>query len=134
MHLTHSGYFLALGDAAGVADVDAQIVDQLAFDQLAEGPFFVQLLAGTQGDIGVRAQGGEGTRVLRADGIFHVEWAEGFDRVAKFDGVWGAQPGMGLEDDLRVVADRLPQCVHITDPLQYGFLRVEMTVGEGIGR
>jgi len=101
--LAHGGNFLALGDAAGVADVDAEVVDEFAFDEFAIGPLGVELLAGAQGDIGMGAQGGEGGGVFRADGVFNEEGAVGFDGVAEFDGAGWGQAGVDFEDDFDVV-------------------------------
>jgi hypothetical protein len=46
VYFPHGGDFLALGDAAGMADIDAEVVDEFAFDEFAIGPLVVKLLAG----------------------------------------------------------------------------------------
>ena len=109
VHFGHGREFLALGDAAGVADVHPQIVDQLLLDQLAKGPLGRQLFAGAQGHVRVGPQGGEGSRVLRADRILHKERTELGDRIAQLDGARRRQPGVHLEDHLDLLSDRLAQ-------------------------
>ena len=56
VNFIHNVDFLALDNAAGVEEINAEVIDEFVFDRLAESPLVVEILAGAQRHVGVRTQ------------------------------------------------------------------------------
>src|SRR5215207_8412050 len=105
--LTHGGDLLRLREAAGDTEVHAGVVDPFSLDELTELPLRAELLARGKGHGTAQPQHLVGSRVFGAQRVLDKERAHWLGLAAEEEGVGHVQAGVGVQDNLDVLADRL---------------------------
>ena len=123
--LAPAGDLRGFGEPAGDAQVDPRVVDPLFLDQLAELPLRAKLLAGRQRHV-VRGRNVlNESGVLAAQRVFDEERPERLDLLAQPDRIGQVQPGVDIEGQLDLVADRLAHGLELLDRRLHRLARLQ---------
>ncbi len=109
VHLPGGEDLLRLRDPARVDHVDAQVVDELVLDQRLELPLVRELLARRDRQVHLVAHRPQRLRVERADRILVEVEAVRLERVAEVGRLRRAEHRVRVEDQVDLVAERVPQ-------------------------
>ncbi len=103
--LGHDGDLFEFGDAAGVGDVGLEDVYGVVVDDVGEGVFGVEALAGCDGDADFAPDFEEFADALFGYGFFVEEGVVFLEAVSEFDGVHDVELGVGLDEDVDFGSD-----------------------------
>ena len=117
VHLSGRENLLRLRDAAGMNQVDPQVVDELVLDQRLELPLVRELLARRDRQIHLVADGPQRHGVERTDRVLVEVEAMRLERPAEVGRFRGAEHRVRVEDQVDVVADRAAQRLRRLDRL-----------------
>src|SRR5581483_7147404 len=134
MRLGPAGDLFRFRDPAADAQIDARVVDQVFFNELAKLPLAAELLAGREWHVDVLAEQAEAIGALAADRIFHEEGAIRLDGTAKLDGIGRVETSMDIEADLDALAERGAHGLEHADRFANGLGRLEAAAFADIGR
>ena len=122
-------------DAAHLADVHAQEVDEPTLDQGQPFGGVVEELPHGDGRGGGLAHAAEPLVVLGRQGVFEEEQVEGFELLREDDGVGGREPLVGVVEQFHLAAHGRAQVLEHPDRAAHVAPRIEIVAGfRALGR